>query len=161
MFWHLVNILFHYSPCTQQSQHPDPEIIVKIQLSYYSIRYRIMVFCHSSYIYQRAFTEANPVSPPSFCVSPYSHGLIFIQFVNNQLQSFFFHFLTLTEVQLIYDVVIISAQWFNYSYTHIHSFSDPFPTQIFPEYWVEFPVLDSSSLQVEKLVIKVFFITLI
>ena len=32
------------------------------------------------------------------------------------------------------------------TYTHIHSFSDPFAIQIITEYWGEFPVLYSRSL---------------
>ena len=38
-----------------------------------------------------------------------------------------------------------TTKWFSYMYTHIHSFSDSFPIEIFTEYWVEFPALHSRA----------------
>ena len=38
------------------------------------------------------------------------------------------------------------SKWFSYTYAYIHSFSDSFLIKVFPEYWVEFPVLYSRSL---------------
>ena len=38
------------------------------------------------------------------------------------------------------------AEWFSYTSTHIHSFSDSFPIEVITEYWVDFPVLYSRSL---------------
>ena len=41
-----------------------------------------------------------------------------------------------------------TAKWISYTYTYIHSFLDSFPIEAITEYWVEFPVLYSSSLLV-------------
>lgn len=60
----------------------------------------------------------------------------------------FFFFYSLVEAQWIYNVLIIPAVQRNdsaYTGTRIDSLEDSFPTQIIPEYWVEFSVLSSRS----------------
>ena len=44
-----------------------------------------------------------------------------------------------------YDQFQSTAQWFSYTYTHIHSFFKLFPIYIITECWVQFPVLYSRS----------------
>ena len=38
-----------------------------------------------------------------------------------------------------------TAKWISCTYTYIHSFLDSFPITVITEYWVELPVLHSSS----------------
>ena len=74
---------------------------------------------------------------------------ILVRFVTSEPQwkpPFFFLKFYWSRVDLQYcDNFHCATKWFSYVYTHIHSFSDPFPTKIITEYWVEFSVIYTMS----------------
>ena len=60
---------------------------------------------------------------------------------------FFLVYWSMVDLQC-YVIYYCTVKWFSYTHTYIHSFLDSFPIQVITEYWVEFPMLYSSSLLV-------------
>ena len=63
------------------------------------------------------------------------------------LFSFFNFYWSIVDLQCCVSFRC-TAKWVTYTNTYIHSFLDSFPISVITEYWVEFPVLYSRSLEV-------------
>ena len=73
----------------------------------------------------------------------------------NVEQILFFNFIFILHYSVVYLQCYVSfmctEKWFSYTYADIHSFSYFFPIYFIIEYWVEFPVPHSRSLNSRSL----------